>query len=137
MPYMGIRTVRPVPVVVFPAARGPVIIDSSCSKSGAEDFRFAHHSCAGPSHGRRVFPITLALLDGSIPPRVEDPLPDSINLGFPLTLAGAASVFIGVLYANAPAERRDKRVRLAGLAGFWAGAVLYVLSLAVQVISAL
>ena len=79
--------------------------------------------------------ICLALLFGSFPPRVEDPLPDSIGLGLPFVLAGAAGVFAGVLYADSPTWRRDRAVRLAGRAAFFVGAGIYIIAIAVQVVS--
>jgi hypothetical protein len=82
-----------------------------------------------------VLPLVLALLLGSFPPRVEDPLPDSIGLSFPLTLAGALSVILSTLNTHVPAEQRDRRARLGGLAGFWIGVAVYVFSLTVQLIS--
>jgi hypothetical protein len=84
-----------------------------------------------------VLSIGLALLLGSFPPRVEDPLPDSIGLGVPFVLAGAAGVLASVVYADSPTQRRDRAVRLFGRAGFYAGVALYVVSLAVQVVSEL
>lgn len=79
--------------------------------------------------------LSLALLAGSIPPRVEDPWPDSIGLGFPFVLAGVGGVLAGVAYANASAERRDGKIRTGGLVGFWFGTVIYLVSLVVQVVS--
>jgi hypothetical protein len=84
-----------------------------------------------------VLTISLALLAGSIPPHVEDPWPDRIGLGFPFALAGAAGVLAGVIHADASADLRDGKIRRAGQIGFWWGAGIYAISLAVQVISGL
>jgi hypothetical protein len=61
-------------------------------------------------------------------------LPDSIGLGFPFVLAGAAGVLAGVLYADSPTQQRDRLVRRAGRAGFYFGVAIYVISLVAQVV---
>ena len=75
------------------------------------------------------------LVAGSIFPRVEDPWPDSIDLGFPFMLAGAGSILAGVVYAEAPQAQRDRAINRAGIRGFRLGAAIYALSLLVQVMS--
>jgi hypothetical protein len=56
-------------------------------------------------------PSALAgFLFGSVFPRVEDPLPKSIGLGFPFALAGAGGVFAGVIYADASPMTRNRAI---------------------------
>jgi hypothetical protein len=75
-----------------------------------------------------------ALFIDAVFPRVEDPWPKSIGLGFPFALAGAGGVLAGAFYADAPSARRDRAVSLGGLWGFRLGAALYLLSLGVQIV---
>jgi hypothetical protein len=77
--------------------------------------------------------IAVDLLLGAILPRVENPLPESIGLGFPFALAGAAGVLAGMFYADASPAERDHAVRQTALAFFRIGVVIYLLSLVVQV----
>lgn len=77
--------------------------------------------------------IAPELFVGSILPRVEDPLPDTIGLGFPFALAGAGGVLASVIYADANEDRRDRAIRSGGIAGFWVGAGIYLISLLAQV----
>ena len=77
------------------------------------------------------------LLFGSVFPRVEDPLPKSIGLGFPFALAGAGGVFAGVLYADASPVTRNRAIGRGGQIGFWLGMAAYFVSLAAQVGSSL
>lgn len=74
-------------------------------------------------------------LASSIFPRVEDPWPDSIDLGFPFMLAGAGSILAGVVYAEASQSKRDRIINKAGVYGFRLGVLVYALSLLVQVVS--
>ena len=79
-------------------------------------------------------PSALAgFLFGSVFPRVENPLPESIGLGFPFALAGAGGVFAGVLYADASPTQRNRAIGRGGQIGFWLGMAAYFLSLAIQV----
>lgn len=71
---------------------------------------------------------------GSIFPRVEDPLPESIGLGFPFALAGAGGLLAGVIYVEASPARRNRAINLGGLAGFGVGVAIYLLSLLIQVV---
>jgi hypothetical protein len=81
-------------------------------------------------------PSALAdFLFGSVLPRVEDPLPKSIGLGFPFALAGAGGVFAGVIYADASPVKRNRAISVGGQIGFWLGMAFYFFSLAVQVAS--
>jgi hypothetical protein len=80
-----------------------------------------------------VFKVVTASLLGSIIPRVENPLPDTIGLELPFATAAAGGVLATVLFANAPQSRRDWQVRRLGLLGFYLGVVVYVITLAVQV----
>jgi hypothetical protein len=80
-----------------------------------------------------VFGIVPQLFVGSILPRVEDPWPDTIGLGFPFAIAGAIGVLASVVYADAEEDRRDRAIRAGGLMGFRIGAAIYVISLVIQV----
>jgi hypothetical protein len=73
------------------------------------------------------------LLEASIVPRVEDPWPHRIGLGFPLEAAGAFGGLAGMLHADSPGERRERAISRAGLIGFKLGAAWYALALAVQI----
>ena len=73
------------------------------------------------------------LLIGSILPRVENPLPKTIGLGFPFALAGAVGVLAAVIHAEASDARRDRAIRLGGLWGFRLGAAIYAIALAAQI----
>jgi hypothetical protein len=77
--------------------------------------------------------IAAGIFFGSILPRVENPLPESIGLGFPIATAGAGGVLAGVIYTGASPVRRNRAISLGGLFGFGIGAAVYLLSLAVQV----
>jgi hypothetical protein len=68
----------------------------------------------------------------SILPRVENPLSESIGLGFPFALAGAGGVLGGVVHAKASPAMRDRAIIQGGLVGFSFGVAVYLLALAVQ-----
>jgi hypothetical protein len=70
-------------------------------------------------------------------PEVEDPIPDRIGLDDLISLAGTGGVLAGVAFIAASASKRDKAIRWGGLIGFGFGAVLYLVSLVIQVISRL
>jgi hypothetical protein len=78
--------------------------------------------------------ISPEILFGSILPRVEDPLPDTIGLGFPFACAGAGGVLAGVVFSSSSAERRDRAMSRGGLVGFQIGAAVYFLALATQLV---
>jgi hypothetical protein len=80
-----------------------------------------------------VLASLLHLLANTFPPRVENPLPESIGWTFPISLAGAFGVLAGVIRSKAPTLVRDRSIRLGGYWGFWVGVVLYGLALAFQV----
>jgi len=73
------------------------------------------------------------LLDASIVPRVEDPWPHRIGLGFPFAVAGAFGALAGMLHAYSPSERRERAISRGGLIGFLIGAGWYTLALVIQV----
>lgn len=81
--------------------------------------------------------IWLALLVGSLFPRVEDPWPDEIGLGLPVVLAGAGTALGGVVYASAPRARRERAMGRFSVWGFWIGVLPYATSLVAQVVSSL
>ncbi len=74
--------------------------------------------------------LTLAVL-----PRVEDPWPDTIGIGFPVTTAGAGGVLAGLVFAATTSERHDSAIKWGTVVGFLIGSVLYFVSLLAQVIS--
>ncbi len=78
-----------------------------------------------------------ALLESALLPRVEDPWPERIGLGFPFAMAGAGGVLAGVAHTESSPASRDRAVRRGGLFGFGFGAALYLLSLVVQLGSGL
>jgi len=81
--------------------------------------------------------LLLLILVSSNLPQVEDPIPDRIGLDDLVSLAGTGGVLAGVAFVTASASKRDKAIRWGGLIGFGLGAFLYLVSLAVQVISKL
>jgi hypothetical protein len=66
-------------------------------------------------------------------PRVDDPWPDSIGLGFPFAIGGAAGVLASLVAADTSQAERDRAIRLGNLWGFRLGAGFYLLSLIFQV----
>lgn len=82
-------------------------------------------------------PIDLWHLAASILPHVENPLPESIGLGFPFTVSGAGSMLAGVINAETPQRQRERAMNRGGVYGFWIGGLLYALSLLTQVVSGL
>jgi hypothetical protein len=76
--------------------------------------------------------LVLALL-----PRIEDPWPDAIDLGFPVATATAGGVLGGLFFAAATSERRELAIKWGGVIGFFVGSALYLISLLVQVASSL
>jgi hypothetical protein len=79
--------------------------------------------------------FALVSLESAIFPRVDNPWPESIGLGFPFASAGAIGVIGGLLARDATQEERDRATYLGGLWGFRLGAAFYVLALLVQVAS--
>jgi len=79
-----------------------------------------------------VLAVGLVLLVISLLPRVEDPWPSTIGIEFPFTCSSACGIAVAVLFADSPAARRDRAIRRGGVFGFYGGALLYLLSLAVQ-----
>jgi hypothetical protein len=83
--------------------------------------------------------LTFALLLGQALglPEVEDPIPDTIGLTFPVSLAGAGGVIGGVLGVAVWPQKREKLIVLGTFAGFCLGVGFYALSLFVQLLSGL
>jgi hypothetical protein len=73
------------------------------------------------------------LLAGLALPRVQSPWPESIGLGFPFAMAGAAGVLASMIQPEASQAERDRAIRIGNLWGFRSGAAFYVLSLIFQV----
>jgi len=44
-------------------------------------------------------------------PLVEDPWPDTIGLGFPITTTAAGGVLAGLVFAAATSKRRDLAIK--------------------------
>lgn len=70
-------------------------------------------------------------------PQVEDPLPDRIGLGLPLSMAGATGMLAGIVHTASPPAKRDRAIGLGALVGFGIGVAMYLLALLVQLISLL
>jgi hypothetical protein len=70
-------------------------------------------------------------------PRVEDPWPDTIDLGFLVLTATAGMVLAGVAFTRATQERRENALRWGLFLGFLVGAVFYFVALVTQVVSGL
>ena len=68
-------------------------------------------------------------------PRVEDPLPDSIGLGFPFSMAGVGGVLGNVLWVRQPLSERNRATSVGGLWGFWVGVVFYLALFVNQLLS--
>jgi hypothetical protein len=81
--------------------------------------------------------LLLAFLLGQILglPEVEDPIPDRINVDVPFTWAGMGGFLAGLLFSVKP--KRERAMRIWGMFGFALGAGLYLLALAVQLVSRL
>lgn len=84
---------------------------------------------------RRVLRILLELPLAGVFPRVEDPWPESIGLGFPFATAGVGGVLVDLVLAEASDTRRDRGIRLGGLWGFRIGSLFYLASFVVQLAS--
>ena len=78
-------------------------------------------------------PPFFALLLTALWPQVEDPLPDTIGLGFPFAAAGIGGVIAGVARTQAPPAKREQAINKGGLIGFFAGAAFYLVALVVQI----
>jgi len=76
--------------------------------------------------------LVLALL-----PRVEDPWPETIDLGFPFAMAAAGCVLAGAVFFLAAEKKRERAIKLGGFLGFSLGSVFYFASLLIQVMSSL
>jgi hypothetical protein len=74
-----------------------------------------------------------AMLASVALPHVQNPWPESIGLGFPFAMAGAAGILVSVLQPEASQIERDRAIRIGNLWGFRLGAGFYVLSLVFQV----
>jgi hypothetical protein len=79
--------------------------------------------------------IGLWLLVASVLPRVQDPWPTSIGLGFPFAVAGVAGSLADLVFSESSSARRDRISRKANALGFRAGLAIYGLSLLVQLLS--
>ena len=72
---------------------------------------------------------------GSVVPRVDDPLPHRIGLGFPFTLAGLGGMAGSIACPNATAARRDRLAALLTSIFFWGGVAVYGFAVAHQLLS--
>jgi len=73
------------------------------------------------------------LLANAFPPRVENPLPESIGLDAPFVSAGMGGVLLGILFSPARQATRERAMRWGALVGFVLGAGLYAFALLAQV----
>lgn len=69
---------------------------------------------------RAMVPWLLAL---ALLPRVEDPWPDTIDLGFPFATAAAGCVLAGAMWFLAAEKERERAIKLGGFLGFSVGSV--------------
>jgi hypothetical protein len=74
------------------------------------------------------------LFAGLTLPRVQSPWPESIGLGFPFAMAGAAGVLASRIQPEVLQAERDRAIRVGNLWSFRLGAAFYLLSLAFQVV---
>jgi hypothetical protein len=79
--------------------------------------------------------FTLLLSQALGLPEVEDPIPDRINFGHVIGLAGAFGVLGEVIRFASPPAKREQAVRCGVLIGFSIGLAFYLLALLAQVIS--
>jgi hypothetical protein len=83
-----------------------------------------------------VSTLVHALIDlNAALPRVEDPWPDRIGLGFPFSMAGVGGVLGNVLWARHPPEEQNRMAGIGGLWGFRFGAFAYLALSANQLLS--
>jgi hypothetical protein len=68
-------------------------------------------------------------------PRVQNPWPENIGLGFPFAAAGAAGVLVSMVHTDASQADRDRAIRVGNLWGFRLGGLFYLVSLIFQVAS--
>jgi hypothetical protein len=68
-------------------------------------------------------------------PRVEDPWPKAIGLGFPFSTAGAGGVIANVLWARRSADEQNRMTSVGGLWGFRLGAIFYLALSVNQILS--
>ena len=68
-------------------------------------------------------------------PEVESPIPERIGLGSIVGLAGAVGLLAGILSVLMRSQKRERFVSIGTLVGFCIGAVLYALSLFIQLVS--
>lgn len=71
----------------------------------------------------------------SVVPRVENPLPERIGIGFPFTLAGMGSVLGDLARLRGSGRERDRGARVGTAIGFELGALGYATALTVQLLS--
>ncbi|MBK5219768.1 MAG: hypothetical protein JJE35_08280 [Thermoleophilia bacterium] len=76
----------------------------------------------------------VVILSGFLP-RVEDPWPDEIGLGFPFAIAGVFGAIAEFRFGAAPDHDRDRAVHRWGLIGLHLGAAVYTVSVLAQVAS--
>lgn len=84
---------------------------------------------------RRMVSIGLWLVFASVFPRVEDPWPASIGVGFPFAVAGALGSLADLVYADSSPAQQDRASRKGGVYGFRLGLLIYIASLLVQLLS--
>ena len=81
---------------------------------------------------RAIAPCLLALL---VLPRVENPWPETIGLGFLATAAGTGALLAVLAFATSDPRRRERAVLWGTVIGFSVGGAFYLISLAAQLLS--
>ncbi|HEX8690760.1 MAG TPA: hypothetical protein VF729_11010 [Solirubrobacterales bacterium] len=81
---------------------------------------------------RAIGPWLLAL---AVLPRVEDPWPDTLDLDFLATSAGAGALLALLAFAGAEPRCRERAILWGNVIGFVLGSVFYLVALLVQVFS--
>jgi len=70
-------------------------------------------------------------------PEVEDPIPAQIGLGHIFAFAAGGGVLGGISFYGAPPRERERAISAGSLIGFCIGLGFYLLSLVIQVASAI
>jgi hypothetical protein len=68
-------------------------------------------------------------------PRVEDPWPRTIGIGFPFPTAGAGGVLGNVFWARRPVAAQNRATSVGDFCGFWAGAIFLLALFVNQLLS--
>lgn len=92
------------------------------------------HGLAGALYSLKTPPSLLGFVAISAP-EVESPIPESIGLDFPFTLAGVGAL-LGLFYSIGRTDKdRERLVRWWTLSFLAGGALIYLILLAIQLLS--